>query len=150
MLRKMVPMEICIGSTFSIFFEPFFYSLCFFVDIKSNLLTLAVCTVVGNLVLTEIWMPDALQFELSPVMTLILLVGLILVFLSCILTYVVQLQKKIRMQMSEYFNLINRMREGVLILSKSDDAKNGSFSRYIEFYNKVVTKILRRSSSHSN
>ena len=95
-------------------------------------------------------MNDALQFELSPVMTLILLVGLILVFLSCILTYVAQLQKKIRMQMSEYFNLINRMREGVLILSKSDDAKNGSSPRYIEFYNKVVTKILRRSNSHSN
>ena len=91
MLRKMVPMEICIGSTFSIFFEPFFYSLLFFVDIKSNLLTLVVCTIIGNIFLTEIWMSDDLQFELSPVMTLILLVGLILVFLSCILTYVAQL-----------------------------------------------------------
>ena len=143
MLRKMIPMEICIGSTFSIFFEPFFYSLCFFVDIKSNLFTLAVCTIVGNLILTDIWMPDDLQFQLSPVMALIFLVGLIIIFLSCILTYVAQLQKKLRMQMSEYFNLINRMREGVLVLSAKTASSEGGATRMIEFCNRVVMKIFR-------
>ena len=144
MLRKMIPMEVCIGSTFSVFFEPFFYSLCFFIDIKSNLVTLVICTLVGNIFFNSIWLPEDLKvrFQYQPMIMLIFLVGLILIFLACILTYVSQLQKRLRMQMSEYFNLINRMREGVIVLSREAEG------RKIEFYNRIVQKIFRRSTNY--
>lgn len=82
-------------------------------------------------------------------MALIFLVGLIIIFLSCILTYVAQLQKKIRMQMSEYFNLINRMREGVLVLSIGQEGEVKG-KRIIEFCNRVVTKIFRPRNNQKN
>ena len=140
----MIPMEVCIGSTFSVFFEPFFYSLCFFIDIKSNLVTLVICTLVSNIFFNSIWLPEDLKvrFQYQPMIMLIFLVGLILIFLACILTYVSQLQKRLRMQMSEYFNLINRMREGVIVLSREAEG------RKIEFYNRIVQKIFRRSTNY--
>ena len=136
-------MEICIGSTFSIFSEPFFYSLCFFCDIKSNLITLFICTLFGNVYLSHLWMDKANAISVSPAMTLIILVGLILIGIAFIITYVSQLQKKLRMQMSEYFNLINRMREGVLVLSLG----RLSGEHQIDFCNKTVTKLLKSSES---
>ena len=44
--------------------------------------------------------------------------------------------------MTEYFNLINRMREGVLVLSL--DHLSGA--RQIEFFNKVVGKLFKSAS----
>ena len=50
---------------------------------------------------------------------ILLLVGLIILIVAFVMNYIVQLQQRLRQQMSEYFNLINRMREGVLILFRS-------------------------------
>ena len=54
-----------------------------------------------------------------------------------VIVYVTSLQKRLLQQMSEYFKLINRMREGVLVLTK--DLK-GLFE--IQFYNKTVKKLF--------
>ena len=89
-LRKMIPTEVCMQTKFSIFFEPFFYSLCFFCDIKSNLVSLTFLTIFGNVYLSSLWMgmEDTIKARLSPVVSLILLVGIILFIVACSITYI--------------------------------------------------------------
>ena len=59
--------------------------------------------------------------------------------------FVTSLQKRLRKQMNEYFNLINRMREGVLVLTK--DLKG---ALEIQFCNKTVEKLFKASKGPSN
>ena len=64
---------------------------------------------------------------------IIFTIGLMVVVMACLMTYIVQLQKRLRLQIYEYFNLINRMREGVLVLIRD---KVSAKTKEIKFYNK--------------
>ena len=55
------------------------------------------------------------------------------------LTRAVNLERSFRLQMDEYYNLLNRVREGVIILSKD--------CKLIEFYNKSVKKLFAANKS---
>ena len=68
------------------------------------------------------------------VISLWVMVSFGITVIACIITYLVQLKTKIRLQMNEYFNLINRMREGVLVLSRD--------MLQIKFHNKTVEKLI--------
>ena len=50
---------------------------------------------------------------------IVFVVILIIMIIAFIMNYIIHLQQRLRQQMIEYFNLINRMREGVLILFRS-------------------------------
>ena len=61
-------------------------------------------------------MDESLKFQLSRYFSIFIPVGLSIIGLQIILNYIAQIQKRLRLLMSEYFNLMNRMREGVLVL----------------------------------
>ena len=83
-----------------------------------SLLILTVSTLLSTTILQNILLVDAVQVEITQAIFLQILVSLGIIIVACMFTYITQLHHKIRLQMSEYFNLINRMREGVLILTK--------------------------------
>ena len=58
--------------------------------------------------------------------------------MACAVTYVTNLHKKLRQQVNQYYNLINRMREGVLLLSK-----DASGAIKIKFCNITAHGILK-------
>ena len=81
----------------------------------------------------------SLGFQLEQNSMIIFVVGLIILIVAFVMNYIVQLQQRVRQQMSEYFNLINRMREGVLVLIRNQgEAKDTD----IKFFNKSFLKIF--------
>ena len=59
--------------------------------------------------------------------------------MASILNHIASLHMRLRVQVSEYFNLINRMREGVLVFVKEPLSE-------IKFCNKATEKIFDISS----
>ena len=67
------------------------------------------------------------------------------------LTYVLDLQSRLRTKMTEDFNLVNGMREGVLVVQQDEDdvkqnAQQNISDLKIQFQNKAACKIFRRNA----
>ena len=116
-LYYVIPNEACQDSDNVFLFLPFFYSICFFCDVKSGLFTLIVTMFAGNIFLRNILLEEELSQRVNRFFANTLFIVLLLLIMACAVTYVTNLHKKFRQQVSEYFNLINRMREGVLLLT---------------------------------
>ena len=67
------------------------------------------------------------------------LIGILVMLMASILNHIASLHMRLRVQVSEYFNLINRMREGVLVFVKEPLSE-------IKFCNKATEKIFDISS----
>ena len=67
------------------------------------------------------------------------LIGIVIMVMASILNHVASLHMRLRIQINEYFNLINRMREGVLVFVKEPLTE-------IKFCNKATEKIFDKSS----
>ena len=59
-----------------------------------------------------------------------------------IISTIVNLQKRIRGQSREYFNIVNIIREGVLILKEIDEDTEES-TMQVSFVNESAAKILK-------
>ena len=92
------------------------------------------------------WEDDEEIFQQKSRVLLVLVQWILLTagttIVACIFTYIAMLQDKLRIQMNEYLNLINRMREGVFIISR--DLKN------IMFRNSTIDKIFEHKSSEES
>ena len=92
----------------------------FICDLRIGMVTV-VTSGVAFVILRRVTFDLSLGFQVRQNFTIIFLVGLIILIIAFVMNYIVQLQQRLRQQMSEYFNLINRVREGVLVLIKSKD-----------------------------
>ena len=134
----MVPSEACQNSDNSFLFLPFFYSICFFCDVKSGLTTLVVTMLIGNIFLRNILLEEELSQRVSRFLTNTFFIVILLLIMACAVTYVTNLHKKLRQQVNQYYNLINRMSEGVLLLTK-----DASKTINIKFCNITAHGILK-------
>ena len=87
-------------------------------DLRIGMATV-VTSGVTLLILKRVTLNKSLGFQMQQNFLIIFVVGLIILIIAFVLNYIVQLQQRLRLQMSEYFNLINRMREGVLVLIRN-------------------------------
>ena len=66
-------------------------------------------------------------------------IGIMIMLMASILNHIASLHMRLRVQVNEYFNLINRMREGVLVFVNEPLSE-------IKFCNKATEKIFDISS----
>ena len=71
-------------------------------------------------------------------------VCMVVLISASLLRHLAWLQKRLRLQMSEYSNLINRISEGVLVLVReySESADQSNKTKEIKFSNKSSDKIF--------
>ena len=62
--------------------------------------------------------------------------------IALLIDHVVSLQKRLRIQFDEHFNLINSMREGVIVLLNQPTLT-------IKFYNKAAAKIYNKDAEQN-
>ena len=137
-LYYMVPNEADQKSDNYFLFLPFFYSICFFCDVKSGLTTLVVTMLAGNIFLRNIMVKEELNQRVYRFLVNAFFLVILLLIMASAVTYVTNLHKKLRQQVNQYYNLINRMREGVLLLSK-----DASGAIIIKFCNTTAYGILK-------
>ena len=95
-LYYMVPNEADQKSDNYFLFLPFFYSICFFCDVKSGLTTLVVTMFVGNIFLRNIQIEETLSQRVNRFLANTLFIVILLLTMACAVTYVTNLHKKLR------------------------------------------------------
>ena len=94
-------------------------SIGFSVDVKCNLIALVITLILLDVFRTnlEYWEVNAAYVIEQAIVTI--LSGLALVMYVTLMGHMTQLSKRLRIQMNEYFNLLNRMHEGIIVLRRS-------------------------------
>ena len=78
-------------------------------------------------------------------MMFVIFLSIVTIVIIAILNHMSQLHTRLRIQVNEYFNLINRMREGVIVLFRGTAA-----DPEIKFCNKSAEKIFEKNSTNEN
>lgn len=102
-----------------VFILPTFIALNYYCDPRGLVIYLFVVVPVAGLILPTIWSYEPIAERAPRFLLFTLILNVALLTLAVLLTKMTKLQKRIDSQMTEYFNLINRMREGVLVLSQN-------------------------------
>ena len=76
----------------------------------------------------------------------VLFISIVSIVLIALLNHTTKLHTRLRIQVNEYFNLINRMREGVIVLLRGPTAADSE----IKFCNKSAEKIFEKNSTSEN
>ena len=76
----------------------------------------------------------------------VLFISIVSIVLIVLLNHTTKLHTRLRIQVNEYFNLINRMREGVIVLLRGPAAADSE----IKFWNKSAEKIFEKTNSNTN
>ena len=105
---------------------------------KSGITTLVVTMLAGHIFLRNILIKEELSQRVNRFLANTLFIVILLLVMASAVTYVTNLHKKLRQQVNQYFNLINRMREGVLLLSK-----DAAGAIKIKFCNTTAHGILK-------
>ena len=100
-------------------------------------LTLTACIWVMILCLTT---EDQINFILSRISLLIFSISITIIIIGGMLNHVAEIHPLLRVQVNEYFNLINIMREGVLVLVREPNYE-------IRFCNKATRKIFNKNDN---
>ena len=79
-------------------------------------------------------------------MMFVIFLSIVTIVIIAILNHMSQLHTRLRIQVNEYFNLINRMREGVIVLLRGPAAADPE----IKFWNKSAEKIFEKTNSNTN
>ena len=119
-----------------------FLNVAFYVDIKSNLMAM-----LASYSLSYFWLrPNTKLYDLSSEIVLDSILALFfslltLVISAIFLSHSTRLNKRIRIQMIEYLNLLNRVNEGVIVLTNETYEETAVYE--IEFCSQEAVKILR-------
>ena len=118
MTRALVPETNCVNYAQSHMILACLNVMCFFCDLRLSLVIL-VLTTAGSTYFQILWHEGEENDRLigSFFLSIVVISTVTLVLTKAIL-YVTNLQKRLRQQMNEYLNLVNRMREGVIVLTK--------------------------------
>ena len=98
---------------------------------------------IAERIILNITAQEDIGFQIKRLFSLVFVVILVILMLVGNIAYISRLQKRLRQQMNEYFNLINRIHEGVLVIVR--DSRDPVTSE-IKFYNKSCLKIFKRNS----
>ena len=125
--------------------KTFCLGVFFYCDIKIGLLTLLIGGVVqiGIRILKE-WGEVGSGDSAEMIVMILGAVCMVVLISASLLRHLAWLQKRLRLQMSEYSNLINRISEGVLVLVReySESADQSNKTKEIKFSNKSSDKIF--------
>ena len=101
------------------------------------------------MILPLLWSEASIFTTAMPVETAKIIIAVpFMLITEMFIMYIIQLQSRVNSKNSENFNLMNGMREGVLVLArKSDDTATPNFS--IAFQNKAACKIMKADDKGS-
>ena len=116
-LINAIPWEGCTMDQFSYGCKTFCLGVFFYTDIKIGLLTLLIGGVVQICIrIVKEWAKVGSGDSAEMIIMILGAVCMIVLMSASLLRHLAWLQKRLRLQMSEYSNLINRISEGVLVL----------------------------------
>ena len=108
-------------------------SIGFSVDVKSNLIALIITLIILDIFRTSLEHWEVNTGYVIEQVIVTFLSGLALVMYVTMMGHMTQLSKRLRIQMNEYFNLLNRMHEGIIVLRRSlkhgDASQNASINK---------------------
>ena len=114
-----LPYEQICGNEINVllFYVTFFNAICLMCDARLNLVILIVAACTQTVLRDVVLDLDTGLANLS-YFSIYTLIGIVIMVMASILNHVASLHMRLRIQINEYFNLINRMREGVLVFVK--------------------------------
>ena len=91
----------------------------YYVDVKLNLLLMMLTFIIASYIRTtlELWEADTEYIRDRIFVAMLIWFGFFII--TSFIGRNAQLNKKLRVQMTEYFNLMNRMHEGIIVLKNS-------------------------------
>ena len=116
----------------------FFLAICFVCDARISLAILFVLSFIQTAIRDYVLDLENGMMYLR-YFVIYALIGILIMIMASILNHVASLHMRLRVQVNEYFNLINRMREGVLVFVNEPLSE-------IKFCNKATEKIFDISS----
>ena len=120
-----------------LFFLTFFFAVCLVCDARLSLVILFVAACVQTAI--RYYFLDLDSGKYYRYFFVYSMIGILIMIMASILNHVASLHMRLRVQVNEYFNLINRMREGVLVFVNEPLSE-------IKFCNKATEKIFDISS----
>ena len=119
LLTSVIPIKLCSLEQYTYVFYFFLMTCIYFCDVRIGLITVVLSSIALPIIRSNFMVfeqEEEISYQIKRFLLLIVLINCIIMILASLVTYLSQLQTRIRQQMVEYFNLINRMREGVLVL----------------------------------